>query len=441
MNPGPRRFQRLWSLVLLFAVGVLNLFDRQIINVLAQDIKIDLHISDVQLGMLTGTAFGLLYSILGVPLGWLADRVNRVSLIVAALAIWSGFTCLCAATGSYSQLFLARMGVGIGEAGSQPASTALIPDLFAKNRRTSAMSLMLAGAPVGSFLGLLVGGLVGSIWGWRTAFLVAGAPGLCLAAVTAATMRDPGPVSDTETSTLPDNGRGAETSLADTLLMLIRQPGYAWLVLGNICSAFLVYATGVWLPPLFIRVHGMSTAEIGAYAAVAVGLGGALGTLGAGAVCDALRTRITEVESKLLMAVLAVSVPMLLITVLSTHRLIALISMFAFNVCAFAFLGPTVILTQRASTPETRALSVAILVSTGNVLSLAGGVPLVGLLSDTLTPVYGQDAIRYALAYGTMPGCLGVLAHWQARNRLRAANSRDCRLPCVPGVPRSQAQP
>src|ERR1700730_32347 len=144
---------RNWSLALLFVAGALNIFDRQIVNILAQAIKVDLSISDTQLGLLTGTAFGLFYSVLGIPLGRLADRVDRVKLIAAAMALWSAFTALSAAAGSFAQLFMTRLGVGVGEGGSQPASTAVVADLFPDGRRASALSLLLVGTPIGSFLG------------------------------------------------------------------------------------------------------------------------------------------------------------------------------------------------------------------------------------------------------------------------------------------------
>ena len=191
MAARPTLRTRNWTLALLFAAGALNIFDRQIVNILAQAIKVDLSISDAQLGLLTGTAFGLFYSVLGIPLGRLADRVDRVKLIAAAMAVWSVFTALSGVAANFTQLFVTRLGVGVGEAGSQPASTALVADLFAENRRASALSLLLVSTPVGSFLGLLLGGYVGTLWGWRAAFLVAGIPGVILALVMIVTSRDP----------------------------------------------------------------------------------------------------------------------------------------------------------------------------------------------------------------------------------------------------------
>lgn len=407
--------QRNWSLALLFVAGVLNLFDRQIINILAQDIKTELAISDAQLGLLTGTAFGVFYALLGLPLGRVADRVDRVRLIAACLALWSGFTALCGAAGSFMSLFLARMGVGVGEAGSQPASTALIPDLFPEARSNSAMSILLVGAPVGSFLGLLVGGYLGAHWGWRSAFVVAGIPGFILGGLMLLTMRDP----------RSRWARGASPSTAgfgQTVRMLAGRPRFRWLVMALACSTFLIYASGAWLPPFFIRVHGMTTAQTGWFAAIAVGFGGGLGALGSGIVCDALRTRIRHVESKMMLLMIGLSIPTLLGTLFSANRPVALVWMFLFNICAYGWLGPTSRLVQNAATPDSRALAIAVCGTIGSILSLGLGLPLIGAMSDAMTPHFGPAAIRYALPIGVTAAALGALcAHWRALRLQEAA--------------------
>lgn len=408
------RAENYWPLLLLFLVGVLNLFDRQIINVLAQDIKMELRISDTELGMLTGTAFGVFYALMGIPLGWLGDRFNRVNLIAISLLLWSAMTLVCGMAGGFFQLFVARMGVGVGEAGSQPASTALIPDLFPESRRTSVMALMLVGAPVGSFLGLLVGGSVGFHWGWRAAFLVAGIPGLLVASLMLATMRDPGRQAE-------QAGPPLKLSMLTSLFILLRRPGYLWLVIGMTCSVFLVYATGAWLPAFFIRVHGMNTAQIGGFAAVAVGGGGIIGALAAGFICDRFRHYAHDIESIVSIVVLALCVPSLLATVLLSNIKLALASMFVLNIFVFAFLGPIVRLMQKAATLETRALSIAFASTVTSLTGLTVGLPLVGAISDALAPRYGSMSIGYAIACCALAGVIGAYAHWCARQVVATA--------------------
>jgi MFS transporter, Spinster family, sphingosine-1-phosphate transporter len=402
------RGSRNWALVILFTVGALNVFDRQVVNILAQDIKRDFSLSDAQLGLLTGTAFGFFYSLLGIPLGRLADRVDRIKLIAVTLLLWSGFTALCAGAGSFVQLFLMRMGVGVGEAGAQPASTALIADYFPEGRRTLAMSILLVGVPTGSFLGLLVGGYVGSRWGWKTAFVVAGIPGIVLAMIMAVTLRDPRRI-------LGPAGSRRVVTVVDSFKLLVCRRRFVWLTVGMICSSFFVYSSGAWLPAYFIRVYGMTTRQIGGYSAVAVGGGGGLGTLIGGLICDRLRRRVREIELKLLIIALGTSVCALLVIVLCSNRSLALASMIVLNFCAYTWPGPLVALIQQEATPDSRGLAVAISISISTILDLGLGLPIVGRLSDWLTPSYAAHAVGYAFALsGLIVGSIGIAAHGRA---------------------------
>lgn len=396
-----------WSLALLFVVYALNIADRQIINILAQDIKQDFGLSDGELGLLTGMAFGIFYSFLGIPMGRLSDVVDRVRLTVIALSVWSGFTAMCGLAGSFTHLFLLRMGVGVGEACSVPASTSLVRDLYTEKRRTTAMSVLLIGAPVGSFLGLLVGGWVSSVWGWRMAFIVAGAPGLIVALIMAVSMRDP-------RRRASDHGR--TTAFWPAIRTLLAQPRFGWVATGLACSGFFTIAVAAWLPAFFIRVHGLTTAETGLYTAISMGLGGVVGTLGGGLLCDHLRARIREVELTVLMWLAALSAISLLGIVLYPDRTVALSCTLIFNMCTFGLLGPIVILIQGEADVESRGLAVAVCMSFSNILNLGVALPLVGALSDLLTPAYGVHAIAYALALsGSLVAVFGLFVHRSAR--------------------------
>nr|WP_217895233.1 MFS transporter [Sphingomonas sp. CDS-1] len=390
-----------WSLTLLFCGAALNLFDRQIINILAQDIKVDLAISDTQLGLLTGTAFGIFYALFGLPLGRLADRVNRVKLIATTVTIWSGFTILCGAASSFAQLFAARIGVGIGEAGSQPASTSLIPDLFPEHKRVSAMSILLMGGSAGSFLGLLLGGFTAAAWGWRVAFVVAGLPGILLALVMLTTMRDPRSAAPAK----------PHVPLRTSVGSILGSRRFRWLTIGLLCSSFAVYAASAWLPPFFIRTHGLDVKRVGGLAAVSIGLGGAIGTLGSGILCDRLRHRFPAVESRLAMLSLGLSLPLLLATIFATSLPMALAAWFLFNVVAFAFQAPCLTLVQRAVPDSERALAIASAGAVAMVVSQGAGLPLVGLVSDALAS-WGPGAVGYALAlWLAAAAVIGIGAH------------------------------
>jgi predicted MFS family arabinose efflux permease len=395
-----------WAIAMLFLTSVLNLLDRQIVNVLAQSIKTELHISDAQLGLLTGTAFGVLYALLGVPLGRAADLVNRVWLIALALVAWSGFTIATGAAATFPQLLAARTGVGVGEAAIQPASTALVRDLVSERRRASAMSLLLFGAPVGAFLGLLGGGWIGAQFGWRVALYAAGAPGILLGLVVLATVRDP-------------RAAGAKPVPAPpffaTLGRLISDSRLRRLTLGLLCATFLVYAGGAWLPAFFMRVHHLTLGEIGLPAAIAVGVGGGLGTLGGGMISDLLRPRLREVELKVLIAALLCAVPALVATLFLRDTGYALAAMAVYYVFAYAYLGPIVVLIQRQADDRTRAVAIGLCIAVSNIVTLGLGVPLVGMLSDALKSNYGASSIGYALAWTVAPtAVLGVLAFLRA---------------------------
>jgi predicted MFS family arabinose efflux permease len=408
---------RNWSLALLFAAGALNLFDRQIINVLAEDIKREFQISDAALGLLTGTAFGLLYSIAIVPLARVADRTNRVTLIAAALALWSLFTALCGATRTFAQLFLARMGVGVGEAGCQPASVSLVADLFPESRRTSATAILLVGAPVGACLGLLLGGALATNFGWRTALFIASVPGFVVAALMVLTVRDP----MSRTTKASDEG-----TFAAALSALAATRSLRWLTLAFACETFGLFATGAWLPVFFIRAHGLSAADAGLALGLAVGIGGAFGALALGYLCDLLRPRNNAADWQLPMLVLALNVPLAALVVLAPALWIAVAAAFALNVTIYAYLGPVPVLIQRQASFASRSLALGGVTAIANILSMCLGVPLVGLLSDLLGPQAGPHAIGYAFAAClSAASAIGIFALARARGAESADNARS----------------
>jgi MFS family permease len=180
-----------YALALLLVIFILNNVDRQIINILAEPIRKELHLHDWQIGMMTGFSFAIFYATLGIPIARLAEKGNRSLIIAISVAVWSAFTALCGITRTFPQLVLARVGVGAGEAGCTPAAVSLISDLAPREKRASALGIYTMGTPIGALLGMAIGGLVADIGGWRMAFLVAAAPGLLVAALSALTLKDP----------------------------------------------------------------------------------------------------------------------------------------------------------------------------------------------------------------------------------------------------------
>ena len=369
---------------------VVNLADRQIVNILAQDIKSDLALSDSQLGLLTGLAFGLVYVLAGLPLAWLADRANRARMIALMLAVWSVCTIACGLAAGFVGLFVARMGVGAGEGGAQSACTALVRDLFPR-RGTTALAVVMAGNPVGSFVGFIAGGAIAGRWGWQAAFVAAGLPGLLLAAVVAAKVRDPRQAAE----------NAAAGTFARELRAVLARPRMQVLTVAVSASMLILYAVGAWLPAFFIRAHGLSTAEMGVYGALATGLCGGLGTA-AGALCDRLAARVPHIESLFTILVTLAAVPLLLVAVMARDLEIALLGYGVLNFAAFAFLAPATRLIQDVVEPDQRALAFAACGGVGLLFSLGIGVPLIGWLSDLLMPDFGPRSPGVALAI-TLP--------------------------------------
>jgi predicted MFS family arabinose efflux permease len=365
---------------------VVNLADRQIVNILAQDIKAELDLSDTQLGLLTGLAFGSVYEIVGVPMAWLADRMNRARIIALMLAVWSLCTVACGLTAGFLGLFLARMGVGAGEGGAQPACTALVRDLF-PTRSTTALAVMMAGNPVGSFVGFLAGGAIAGQWGWRAAFVLVGLPGLLLAAIVYRVMGRGGPRAE---------ARSPPRAFVRDLRKLIALPRIRLLIVAVSASMLIMYAVGAWLPAYFIRVHGLTTAQMGLLAATATGICGGLGSV-AGLLCDRFASRVLAIESKFVMLASVLTIPLALLTVQSRDPTNALLGYFLLNVVAFAWLAPATRLIQDAVEAGQRALAFAICGGAGLLFSLAVGVPLIGWVSDLLAAEFGARSLGMAL--------------------------------------------
>jgi MFS family permease len=400
-----------YVLALLAMLYTLNFLDRQVINILAESIKRDLRISDTELGLLTGTAFGIFYSVLGVPIARLADRWNRVNIISFSLLLWSGLTALSSLAQTYVQLFLLRLGVGIGEAGGSPPAQSLISDYFPYTRRATAMAVFTLGVPLGSFFGFLIGGIVDDLWGWRVAFLVAGAPGVILVLLIKFTLKEP---LRGRADGVHHESPGELAPIGPTLRGLFARRSYIRLVLGGTFGILMVYISGAWLPPFFIRVHNMTAGEIGTWLALSVGLGGAIGSIGGGMLSDRLRRRHPRPEIWILAISTALTCPLLLLTVLSENLSLALVGLFFLNMFAFVWIGPTSATIQRVVPIRSRSLAVGIQLSVANIISLTFGPPIVGYISDLLRPEYGAESIRYALAIASVAAFGGTACYLAA---------------------------
>ena len=258
---------RWYVLVMLALTAAFSFMDRQILAILLEDIRAEFTLTDLQLGLLSGVAFAIFYATLSVPIARLADRYSRVDIVSIAVGLWSGMTVLCGAATSFWSLFLARVGVGVGEAGGSAPAHSLVSDYFDKNERSFAMSIYSMGTAAGMLLGLAMGGLVAEHFGWRWAFVAAGAPGIALALIIKLTVREPlrGGMDQGETSSSSERD-----SFLETFRKLWDNRSYRFVNLGYSVSVFSGSAFTTWLPTLYLRQFDLSQSQVGLIVGVSI---------------------------------------------------------------------------------------------------------------------------------------------------------------------------
>ena len=385
---------RRYILGLLLAVYIFNFLDRQILAVLLQSIKLEFSFTDTQLGLLGGLAFAVFYSVLGIPIAWLADRFNRRNIIAVALCLWSAMTAVCGLTTGFTSLFLARVGVGVGEAGGLPPSYSLISDYYPPQRRGTAMAVMGMGIPLGVLTGFLVGGWVNEFFGWRTAFMVVGTPGVLLALLLRFTLREP-PRGQYDDARTQDQ---APTLLA-TFRFLWKRPSCHHLCLAAALYGLSGWGAGIWQPSFFMRTHGMNSAEAGTWLAFVFGLSGATGAFLGGVIGDHVYRRTGDPRWYMWISGtgILVAIPFVFMVYLWPTPVPALLFLIVPTVLGHMYLGPVMAMLLGIAGARRRALASALYGFIINLVSMGLGPLSVGMLSDYLQPDYGADSLRYAI--------------------------------------------
>jgi MFS family permease len=368
---------RAWLLAVLLIAYTLNFIDRTIVAVLAQPIKLALHLSDTQLGLLGGLAFAAVYVTLGIFLARLADRTNRVVLMGVAVAIWSAMTAAGGIAQSYLQLALTRMGVGLGEAGFLPTAQSLISDHFPPSRRATALGVFTLGIPLGSLIGAVTGGWIAQNLNWRVAFFVVGLPGLIVALLMLATFREP-PRGLTD-----PGGAAAETPSAwEVLRRFASRPGVLWALAGATCASTAGYAVGAFLGAHLVRHFGMGYAQAGLVGGLIVGGPTCIGAFGAGPLSDLFGRRDKRAYALVPAAGLLFAAP--LFAWAMTRPVWT--DFFAFMLIGAAgqqfYLAPTFAVINNAMDARMRATAVAFMSVCLNLVGLGVGPLLAGALSD-----------------------------------------------------------
>lgn len=411
-------------LLLLTATYSLSILDRFLLGILLPQIKAELQLNDSYLGLLSGIAFALFYATLGIPIARLADRFGRKLVITISLALFSFMTMLCGSAINFLTLFLARVGVGVGEAGTTPASLSILSDLFEKQRRSTAMAIFSVGANIGLLIGFVVGGYVAVSYGWRQAFWIVGLPGIILAALMALTLREPprgyaDGLANTDADRGPADSDSNRNGFLPAMKFLLSQKSYRRNVLG--LSMMLFISTGViaWLPSFLERSHGMQADEVGRTLGLVLGLAGPIGTIVLGGLlADRLSKRDLRWGGWLVGLGALVLVPGYLLVIHAPTGMMAVGAYFLPAVFGVFYQGPTVAMTQAAAPVSMRATAGALMLLIGNLIGLGLGPLGIGLLSDWLEPRFGADSLRFALLLAPAGALAGAAWYFSATRTL-----------------------
>ena len=389
---------RTYALVLLVVVYTFNFIDRQILGVLAPAIKADLRLTDTQLGLMGGLAFALFYTGLGVPIGWLADRWSRTWIMTLALTLWSVFTAACGLAGSFTQLFLCRMGVGFGEAGGVAPAYSLISDLFPAKARARALAVYSFGIPIGSALGVLFGGLIASHVNWRAAFVAVGLAGVVLAPVFRLTIKEP-PRLRTEVA-IP---------MAAALRRLARTPTFWLLSLGAASSSTVSYGLMFWLPSFFLRSFHLTLPQVSFYFGGILLIGGLAGVWAGGWLADRLSGRSRRAYPLIPAAAFAATIPLAITGAMAPSPAIGFFLFLIPQALGLMWLGPVLAAVQHMAPARMRSTASSAFLFINNLIGIGCGTVLFGFLSDVLTKRFGAEALRYSILSGLSLYLLSVM--------------------------------
>lgn len=393
MNKGPAmRIDARQALALLFLVSLFNYMDRYMLAVLLPAIKTDLRLSDTQVGFVSGLAFTLFYATMGIPIARLADRYNRKNIIAIALAVWSAMTAVCGLAQNFVQLALARIMVGVGEAGCSPPSHSLIADLFPVKQRAKALSVYALGAPVGILIGFLLGGWLTQLYGWRVALFTVGLPGILLAWVVHRRLEEP--------------QRGAADGMASvpalppfwfSLKTLMASPTFRHVSFATGLYTVLWLGVVQWLPSFFTRSFGLEIGVASTWLAVILSVSQLIGMLSGGYLADRFGANDLRWYVWVPAIAILISTPMFALTFLTQNPTVAFLSLFLPFMIGVMQGPPSFAVAQGLADLRMRAMAAALLLLIANLVGGGIGPQAVGVMSDFLAPRFNADSLRYAL--------------------------------------------
>ncbi|MDP2214121.1 MFS transporter [Phenylobacterium sp.] len=387
----------------LIVAYTFNFLDRQILGILAGPIKADLGLTDSQLGLMGGLAFALFYTGLGIPVAWLADRWSRTWIMTGALTLWSGFTALCGFATGFWSLFLARMGVGIGEAGGVAPAYSLIADYFPKSHRARALAAYSFGIPIGSALGILFGGLIAHAIDWRAAFIIVGLAGVAFAPIFRLIVKEPkrGAYDEPVVAPAPRLAeQPPEAPPPGTVALLLRKPSFWLISLGAAASSVCGYGIAFWLPSFFERSLGMSLVDRSLFLGVITLVGGVIGVWAGGWLGDRLGPKRPGAYLLVPAGAFLIALPCFFLAIQSQSLVLAFFLFIIPQGLNLAWLGPVITAVQHLVPVAQRSVASACFLFVNNLIGLGLGTWYFGAVSDVLTPRFGDEGLRYAIYSG-----------------------------------------
>ncbi|PQA87648.1 spinster family MFS transporter [Hyphococcus luteus] len=381
----------IYTLILLTLIYAINTVDRNLLGLLIPLIKGDLNLSDTTIGLLSGFAFAAFYATAALPIASLADRWNRRNIIAAGLAFWSVMTLCHGLVRNAWQLALTRFLLGAGEASSVAPSNSIIADLFNSEQRPAALGFLAASTSIGVLIAFPVLGFVSEEYGWRVSFIAAGAPGIALALILFLTVREPKRIADASHS-----GSTSPVALGEALTRLASKPAYVFAVAAGTLISLNMAVMHTWVPTFLSRVHDLSQTEIGSFIGVLRGGGGIIGGLGGGWLATYLGRKDPRWRYRVPAFAMLLIAPAQLLLIFGGDSLWK-VGLALETLLVMAQIGPLFALLLASSDERTRAVAIATFLFVSNIIGQGGGPVISGLVSDVLTPAYGNEAIRYAM--------------------------------------------
>ena len=398
---------RRYVLFILTGVYAFNFIDRQVLVILQEPIKAELGLSDTQLGLLTGLAFAALYVVLGLPIARYADKNNRKNVVSISLIVWSAMTALSGLAQNFIHLLLARIGVGVGEAGGSPPAHSIISDYYEPQKRATALSIYSTGVYIGVGLGFIIGGVIAKEYGWRIALLALGIPGMLYSLLVYFTVKKP-----TKGLTDKDTSAKKDLSIMQVVSLLFKKRTFVFIAFASGFQAFGNYGVGNWLPSFLSRLHGMPIDKIGITLGLIAAFCGGLGTFAGGYLTDKFQNRGIKWYCWIpALAILLNILPALYVFFGGNLTIVIVMLSLSYFLSAL-YLGPSIAITHSLVPAEMRAFSSAVLFFILNAIGLGLGPLVVGFLSDYLEPSSGTEALRWAYLVTIATGLISALLYY-----------------------------